>query len=442
MKVLLLAAGKSKRIKPIENKVLLKFFGRELIVHFVEDLKVAGFNDIVVVCGQDSIEQIKSCLSDKFDEVKISYCIQEKPEEGMAGAMRSAKDLIRGEEILIVSTNDLIERKAYKMIADGIKNAEDGLLLAKKVESYFPGGYLTIKNGLIEGIIEKPGAGNEPSDLVNLVFHYHKNADLLIEALQKIETTSDDIYELALDNLFKSGKKYLALEYKGKWQPIKFPWHVCDAFLMGFERELEIRGENLISDKSTLAESAVIKGKVIIEEGVKILENAVVSGPAYLGRNCLIANNALVRESHLGDGCVAGYTTEIARSFLEEKVWTHSNYIGDSIIGSDVSFGAGTITGNLRLDEKEIEVEINSLGKVKSGRNKLGIITGNRIRCGINTNFMPGVKVGSDSFIGAGVNVANDLAEKSFVYLKQEVVVKENMATVNANSREEMKKKL
>ena len=37
--------------------------------------------------------------------------------------------------------------------------------------AYFPGGYLTLEGGRVTSVVEKPGAGNEPSDLVNLVAH-------------------------------------------------------------------------------------------------------------------------------------------------------------------------------------------------------------------------------------------------------------------------------
>jgi bifunctional UDP-N-acetylglucosamine pyrophosphorylase/glucosamine-1-phosphate N-acetyltransferase len=112
----------------------------------------------------------------------------------------------------------------------------------------------------------------------------------------------------------------------------------------------------------------------------------------------------------------------VARSYLGDGVWTHTNYIGDSVIGNDVSFGAGTVTGNLRLDEKEISVTISKKWngktteeKIPTGLTKLGLITGDHTRVGVNTSFMPGVKVGSNSFVGAGITVAQDVPAGSFV---------------------------
>ena len=79
----------------------------------------------------------------------------------------------------------------------------------------------------------------------------------------------------------------------------------------------------------------------------------MIKGPAHIGENSIIANNSLVRGSMVGRDCVVGFTTEVTRSYLNKEVWMHSNYIGDSIIDSNVSFGAGSVTGNLRFDEAE-----------------------------------------------------------------------------------------
>ncbi|MBT4916832.1 hypothetical protein HON58_00145, partial [Candidatus Peregrinibacteria bacterium] len=312
----------------------------------------------------------------------------------------------------------------------------DSYILGKKVDEYFPGGYLEVDgNGLISGIVEKPEPGSEPSDLVNLVVHYHKHASKLIEYLEKAESESDDLYEVTLDKLIKDGVKMEAVEYDGFWQPIKFPWHVHEVFRYFFDKV----GKS-ISPDAEVAESATIKGHVVIESGAKIFDNAVINGPAYIGKGSIVANNALVRDSHLGANCVIGYSTEVARSFLGHDVWTHSNYIGDSVIGNNVSFGAGTVTGNLRLDEKNICVELDGQ-KVDSGVNKFGLVTGDNVRAGVNTSFMPGIKIGADSFIGAGIVVAENIPEKSFVRGSFELKISENKIEIDSD-RSKFKNKL
>ena len=52
MKTLLLAAGRSKRAKPIEDKNFLKFCGKYLIEHQLEALTKAGLTDISPVSNK------------------------------------------------------------------------------------------------------------------------------------------------------------------------------------------------------------------------------------------------------------------------------------------------------------------------------------------------------------------------------------------------------
>ena len=273
--------------------------------------------------------------------------------------------------------------------------------------------------------------------MVNLVLHFHRSGEQLLAAIKMAKTKSDDRYEVALDLLIKEGARMKAVPYNGFWQPIKYPWHVLTMMNHFFETLRGIKkGKNV-----QVAKSAVLKGNVVLAEGVKVMENAVISGPAYIGKNSVIATNALVRLSEIGENCVIGFGSEVARSHVGNDVWTHTNYVGDSVIGNNCSFGSGTVTGNLRLDEANISVNIEG-EKVDSGITKLGLITGDNVRCGINTSFMPGIKIGKNSFIGAGIVVAEDIADNKFAYGRTELIVKDNKAKLDQKKREEMRSKV
>lgn len=428
MKTILLAAGRSRRVKPIEDKNFLRFCGKFLIHHQIDALVQAGFNDLILVGGAHNLERLNQFSADLKSEAKsnqkdLAIAVVEQTDlgAGMAGAVLAAaayiKEHVKSEEsVFVVSTNDVVDPEAYQLLFDAAQNPEvDSIILGKTVEDYFPGGYLQIdKKNRIERIIEKPGAGNEPSRLVNLVLHVHKKGHALFDALESAQSDRDDRYEVALDALIKAGHRMMAVPYSGYWQAIKFPWHVFPVARYFFEKSPpRIAG--------IVEEGAKIVGEVIVEGGAKIMAGATVVGPAYIGKNSVVATNALVRDAYLGERCVVGFSTEVARSVLGDDVWTHSNYIGDSVIGDNVSFGAGTVTGNLRFDEKAIDVTIGK-GKVSSGMNKLGLFTGNNIRVGINTSFMPGIKLGSNSLIGPGIVVNQNIEEGS--YVRGEVTLK------------------
>jgi bifunctional UDP-N-acetylglucosamine pyrophosphorylase/glucosamine-1-phosphate N-acetyltransferase len=445
MKIVILAGGKSERIKPFYEKPLLNFFGKSLIEHQMEALFEAGARDFLIIGTDKNIDQIR-VEAEKFAlnnaGVKVDFGKQ-VIDHGSAGALKSVdlkQFFCEGADngMLIVSSNDILELSAYTGLLRTVeKNPGQSVVLGQKVNSYFPGGYLMIdSNDELLKIIEKPGQGNEPSDLINIVVHYHPSVEQIMKFVSEATSKTNDIYQTALDNLIETGHKIKVSHYAGKWQPIKFPWHIYDAAKILFEKEAQgrmKRGLQLIAADLEKADSAVIKGEVIIEHGVKILENAIIIGPAYLGENSVVANNAMVRESFLGADSVVGFGTEIVRSFLGDRVETHSNFIGDSVIGSNVSLGVGTGTGNLRLDEADLKIQVKDQ-KVDSGRQKLGVFMGNNVRCGINVSFMPGVKIGAGCMIGAGIVIGKDIEERKFVCGKMgDLVIKQNTTEIIDN---------
>ena len=432
MKVLLLAAGRSKRVKPIEDKNFLKFAGRTLIEHQLDTLKRVGLTDIMIVGGAHNLAELKA-IAKPFKAVVLE---QKNLDEGMAGAVLTAKGKIKNEPTLIFSSNDVLAQSAFEKIMKASKSKADAYLLAYKVAKYFPGGYLKMKGNKVIDIIEKPGAGKEPSKWVNIVVHCFKEPEELFKALEKSTTKKDDRYELALQTLMKT-LHFEAVPYDGFWQPVKHPWHILDLmqfFFNAHSASLRAWGSH-IHPTAQIAKTAVIGKDVVIEAGVKIFEHATVQGPAYIGKNCIIGNNALLRESMLGERCVVGYNTEVARSFVGDDCWFHTNYVGDTVMGNDVSFGAGAICANLRLDEKEI-----TSGNENSGRTKLGPILGDHIRVGVNTSLMPGVRIGSNTMITSGLTVAENIEPGSFVIGKTELIVKKNKTVPEASARDKMKK--
>lgn len=449
MKVIVLAAGRSKRLKPIEDKNFLQFWGKPLIQYQLEQLMKVGLKDFVVVGGAHNLAKLRQLA--KNLHAKIQVVEQKNLDEGMAGAILAAEKLVKKDSMLIVSANDVVENSAYELMLKAIKqDSTCSLLVGKKIDSYFPGGYLKVsKNGMMTGIVEKPKPGTEPSKLINLVIHYHHQSESLFEALHKAKSSKDDRYEVALDSLIKAGVRMKAVRYEGFWQAIKYPWHVLDVMNHFLKIWPQFYPKGRIGGtKAEVAKSATLRGPtnggagdVYLEDGVKIMDNAVIIGPAYIGKNTVIATNALVRGSHIGANCVIGFGTEIARSYLGDHVWTHTNYVGDSVIGNDVSFGSGTVTGNLRLDEGNISVTIGE-EKVDSGKNKLGLITGDHVRAGINSSFMPGVKIGSNSAVGPGITVSQDVPDNKYVYGKTELIMKDNKVQIDAKKRAAMKKAL
>ncbi|MDD5623296.1 MAG: NTP transferase domain-containing protein [Candidatus Peribacteraceae bacterium] len=419
MKVLLLLAGRSKRFWPLHEKTLFPICGRTLLEIQVERLRQVGLKDIILVGGTHNLAQAKALLPDlpTIEQSDLSL--------GMRGALLSALPSISRDPVLIVSGNDVIDAQGFaSVLAIGKKEKTGGALLARRVSSYFPGGYLTTTGDRVTSIVEKPEPGKEPGDLVNIVVHLHQSPHLLLEALRSVGDEGDDGYERALALLFKE-HPYHAVPYEGFWQPIKYPWHLLP-LLSHLLTEITTPS---IHRSASIHPSAVIEGNVIIDEGVRIFPHAAIVGPCFIGKHSVVANNALVRQASIGDRCVVGYSTEVKSSVLARDVWTHMTYIGDSIVGENVSFGAGTVLGNLRLDEGEISSVVGEESLLTHLR-KFGAAIGDHCRLGIHVGTNPGVKIGQGSFIGSGTLVNQDIPERSFVSVKGGVLtIRENRSS-------------
>ncbi|MBI2085707.1 NTP transferase domain-containing protein [Candidatus Daviesbacteria bacterium] len=425
MKVIVLAAGEGKRMWPIAtDKCLIPFLGKPLLFHNLKQLKEnIKADEFVIIANPQNKNQIEKIAQEL--ELNFLTVVQNEP-KGMADAILSAKDLIDGE-VLIVNAEDVLDPKVYQVTGG------DVVLTGLQVKKYFPGGY--IKKGLgdrVQGIVEKPGEGNEPSDLVKLVVDYFKDGEKLVEYLEKAQSSKDDMYEVTLDKMISDGLEVKFTKYDGVWLPLKYPWHILD-----ITAHLLSKVEQQISPRAKVSDKAIIEGNVVIEEGAKVFEGAVIKGPTFIGKNCIVGNNSMVRESILEEGCVTGFNSDITRSYIGANSWFHTNYIGDSVIEGDFGMGSGAVLANLRLDDHTIRVGEE---KVDTGKNKLGLIVGKGSRVGVNASTMPGVRVGLNSLVGPGVVLHEDVKDNTKIVVKQEYQVSEHTPTLT--SYEEFRDKL
>ncbi len=409
MKVLILAGGVGKRMFPIEkDKCFIKFLGKELILHQIEKLKKVGLKDIVIIGNPYNIDDLKKLCGNE-----IEYAIQKEP-NGMADALLSIGEI--PDEALIVSADDIFDEEAYEKVINTTQG--DSVILGYEVGDYFPGGYLIVEDDRMQGIIEKPGAGNEPSNLVNIVVHLHRKFPDLVRFFKTASTTKDDQYEVAMDDMLKDGYDFRVARYNGFWASIKFPWHILNV------RDYYLdRAEGRISPYARIDESAIIIGKVIIEDGVRVLENATIKGPCYIGKNAIIGNNAFLwKNSHVGEGAVIGFSSELKFSYIGDGTFTHQSYIGDSIIMDHCNIAAGTITANYRFDTRNIKIKIGD-NLIDTTHDHFGCIIGSECKTGVNVSIMPGVRVGKGAIIGANVVLTRDVGKNAKVRLKQDVEI-------------------
>ncbi len=410
--VVVLAGGSNSRFQPLRDKTLLPILGRPLLAHHLDALAAAGFHDVLVVANARTEAPIRTLL-DRYRRpgALVDVVVQEEA-QGMGDAVLTAARAL-GEAgtrpLLLTQAHDVVEPALFQRVAKLTEQPDcpDGLITGRAVTEYVPAGYLqTDAGGRLTAIVEKPGAGHEPGSMINLVVHWHRDSEALLEAIRhqyRQPATSDDHYERALGELFGL-KHYRVLPYEGDWRPIKYPWHVLDVMDFYLARA---GSEPLLQD-------------------VRIYPGATVAGPCYIGPGSVIGNGSLVRGSMVGENTEIGYGCEVARSWVGSNVHLHHTYVGDSVIDDHAGLGFGTVTANWPFYASPVRATTVGGERLKTGREKFGAIIGARVRTGIGVLLYPGVMVGYGAFIGPGVVVTGNIDPRKLVVVKQELDVRDN----------------
>ena len=191
---------------------------------------------------------------------------------------------------------------------------------------------------------------------------------------------------------------------------------VTQSFAIAYSWDLlRANVEAITSRKSYVQESGAhaslyVDGRLQVGKGTKILPGVVIEGDVIIGDNCKVGPNCYIRGStSIGDKCHIGQAVEIKNSILLPGTNVgHLSYLGDSILGEKVNFGAGTITSNLRHDGGAHRSPIEGQ-MVDTGRRKLGAIIGDGVHTGIHTAIYPGRKLWPKTSTLPGAIVDKDI---------------------------------
>ena len=178
------------------------------------------------------------------------------------------------------------------------------------------------------------------------------------------------------------------------------------------------KGNCYIDESVKIGEGSIIYPGVVIEENCVIGNNCII-GPGCFIRNSRIGDNSNIYCSHIFDSvilnnvsvgpyafirdgvnassyCKIGSFVEVKNSSIDScsKV-PHLSYIGDSNIGSNVNIGAGVVTANF------------------DGVNKNMTSIGDGAFIGSNSSLIAPLSIGSNSVVGAGSCITDDVLDDS-----------------------------
>lgn len=393
--LVILAAGKGTRLAPLTSttpKPLIKIAGKPILEWNLENASMYT-SGVYMVVGYLS-EQIQAYFGSSFHGLPIKYITQKKL-NGTAAALNLAKD-VSSKKIIVINGDDIYSKKLFK------KTAENRDFIAGKYqEDCSSVGAIKLDNGKLVEIVEKPK--KFVSIMANTGFYFVDKE--IFDYFPKVKPSKRGEIEITdLVSLYARDHDVKVIRTDDGWIQISYPWQILDATqtILTSIKKSKILGK--------MEKGATIKGKLILGKNSVIKSGTYLEGNFYIGENCTIGPNCYLKDfASIGNNCFVGNGSEVVRSVVGDDVsLRHLVYLGDSIVGNHVNFGAGTKVANLRHDFKNIRVKIN--GKfMDTGKNKFGVIIGDSVKLGINTLIYPGVKISTYKTTLPGEIVKKDL---------------------------------
>lgn len=411
MKAVILAAGKGTRLEPLIDdapKCMLPLAGRPILEYVIKAAGKAGVREVVLVVGYKEEKAREYFGSGSDFGVKIEY-ISQKQQLGTAHAIGMVE---LNEDFLVLNGDTLVSSECIDSVLSAHSDSAATLGL-KEVEEPSNYGVVRLENNRIIEIVEKPK--KYVSNLANAGIYVF--SPKIFGAIRKTKKSERGEYEItsSIGILIDAGEVVKGVKIKGLWSDIGNPWNYLDS-----NQEMLGRMEERIWGE--IEEFVKRRGKLYLGKKSVIKSGSYIEGPVYIGDNTIIGPNAYLRSfTSVGDDCKIGSAVEVKNSIIMDRANVpHLSYIGDSIIGKNCNIGAGTLVGNLRLDEKNVKMRIRKELK-DTGRKKFGCVIGDNVKIGLNVMINAGRKIGSSSLIGPGVIVYEDVPKNSFILQKQEL---------------------
>jgi NDP-sugar pyrophosphorylase family protein len=159
MKALILAGGMGTRLRPLTfsiPKPLLPVGEKPILQKIMEQLRDAGITDLVLATGYQA-ELIRAFCGDgsKFG-VSITYVHEHQP-LGTAGPAGALKRQLTPGELLLLMNGDLITDLDFREFVESSRASGCDLTVAYAKHTYrSPYGVLSIADGTVQGVTEKP----------------------------------------------------------------------------------------------------------------------------------------------------------------------------------------------------------------------------------------------------------------------------------------------
>ncbi len=433
LEIVILAAGKGTRMKSDKPKVLHQLAGRPMISHVLDTARKLEPARIAVVCGFGE-EQIRSAL--QADDIVF---VRQEEQLGTGHAVMQALPVLDPAATVLVLYGDtpLISEDSLRRLIAAAGSDSLAVLTAVTDRPAGLGRIVRDDRGSFLRIVEEKDATEEEKKIREIntgvccgpvsLFRDHLGA-VGNDNAQK-EYYLVDLFAIALNK----GIHVATCEVSDEREKLGINDHAQQALLERIVQErqaeaLMAQGVTIIDPRRfdlrgslTCGKDVVIDINVVFEGNVKLGDNVRIGAGCVIS-NCEIAAGSVIspysvlesstmgRENtlgpfcHLRPGCSladrvhVGNFVEAKKSSLGEGTKAgHLTYIGDSEVGANVNFGAGTITCNY------------------DGANKHRTVIGNDVFIGSDTQLVAPVEIGNGSTLGAGSTITKKVGENELV---------------------------
>ena len=308
IKAVVLAAGKSKRMKSDRSKVVHKILGKEIINYTLDALSETGVDDenIIIVVGENRKEVTAVVDRD------VKFAVQ-KEQLGTADALMAAGSSLegfKGDILVTVGDNPYIKSSEFRtMIAYHREKALECTLLSARFPSDPPpyGRILRNSDGVVESIVEAADANKEQLKIreVNAGIYVFRN-EIVFPLLKNIKSDNEkkEFYLTDIISVLKDeGYSPDAVETENYFAAIGINnrRELSEAqvkFNMDNIREIEERsGVTILQPETTTIEPGVEIGKDTV-----IFPSTYIGSGTRIGRNCSIGPFVYLRNVDIGDG--------------------------------------------------------------------------------------------------------------------------------------------
>jgi len=361
----ILAAGKSTRMKSKFSKVLHPVGGRSMLAWVTELARSAGVTRIICVVGEGNAD-----VRAEAERLGLDIAVQE-PQRGTGHAVLCAREAVgdfEGDIAVLYADTPLIETETLANVFGALAGNADVAVLGFEAEE--PGSYgrLITKDDDLLAIVEAKEATKEQlavsfcnsGVMAASAKHMFSALERVTDDNAKGEFYLTDIVEI----LRGDGKRAVAVmgdetEMLGVNSRPDLAM-AEQAFQSRMRREMMESGVTLQDPKTTyfsydtqVENDATIGANVVFGPGVKVAAHAHIHPfchieGATIGEGAQIGPFARLRPgTELSENTKIGNFVETKKAKVGKgsKI-NHLSYIGDAVLGEGVNVGAGTITCN------------------------------------------------------------------------------------------------